>query len=126
MKSVKLPDKMIEGIRDYIIAKKGFGYESIAEFVRSAVRNQMLAPKPDVHIGMLVACAYMRNVAGLQHRTIHEFSQFIEDVMSGKEELKKYQFDWNDHNAIRIWIEKFADYCKNEYKEDAHDTIASV
>jgi hypothetical protein len=76
-----------------------------------------LLGEPDIHIGMLISCAYLRNVACLQHRTIHEFSQFVEEVMNNKEKFKKYQFDWNDHNAIETWIEKFHEYCKEEYKK---------
>lgn len=82
-----------------------------------------LLGEPDVHIGMLVSCAYLRNVASLQHRTIHEFSQFVEDVMSDKKEFKKYEFGWNEHNALETWIEKFHEYCQEEYKEDAQDSF---
>lgn len=64
------------------------------------------------NINLLESCAYMRNVSTLQHRTIHEFSQFVEDVMAGKGELIKYQFDWNDRDAIRTWIQKFHEYYK--------------
>ena len=68
----------------------------------------------DIHIGLLSSCAYMRNVGSLQHRTIAEFAQFVEDVMGGK--FPKYEFDWNDRDAIEIWIEKFHEYCKDIYK----------
>lgn len=115
MKTIRLPNKMVDEIRKFIGIEKKYGYESIAEFVRSAVRARLLEPRA-VHIGMLISCAYMRNVAGLQHRTINEFSQFIDDVMAGKDGFKEYQFDWNDHNAIETWIEKFYNYCKKEYK----------
>jgi len=78
-----------------------------------------LLGEPDVHIGMLVSCSYLRKVANFQHRTIHEFSQFVEAVMANKEEFKKYQFDWNEHNAIETWIQKFHEYCEEKYKKDA-------
>jgi len=42
MKSVKLPDEMVEAIKAHIIKEKRFGYESITEFVRGAVRDQLL------------------------------------------------------------------------------------
>ena len=67
----------------------------------------------DVHIGLLASCAYMRNVGNLQHRTIAEFAQFVEDVMSGK--FPKYEFDWNDKDAIETWIVNFHEYCKEQY-----------
>lgn len=69
----------------------------------------------DVHIGLLISCAYMRNVSNLQHRTIGEFAQFVESVMKG--EFPQYEFDWNDKNAIEIWIEKFYEYCKEKYED---------
>jgi hypothetical protein len=34
-----------------------------------------------------------------------------------KGELPGYEFEWNDKNAIEIWIEKFYEYCNKEYKE---------
>lgn len=67
----------------------------------------------DVHIGLLYACAYMRNVGNLQHRTIAEFAQFVEDVMKGK--YPNYEFDWNDKDAIETWIDKFYEHCKEQY-----------
>ena len=69
----------------------------------------------DVHIGLLVSCAYARGVANLQHRTIAEFAQFVEDVMSDKPEYQKYRFDWNNRDAIETWIEKFHEYCCELY-----------
>ena len=71
----------------------------------------------DVHIGLLVSCAYMRGVGNLQHRTIAEFAQFVEDVMSDKPEYQKYRFDWNNRDAIEVWIEKFNEYCKELYND---------
>lgn len=68
----------------------------------------------DIHIGLLSSCAYMRNVGNLQHRTIAEFAQFVEDVMGGK--FPKYEFDWNDRDAIETWIVKFHEYCQEQYK----------
>ena len=68
----------------------------------------------DVHIGLLSSCAYMRGVGNLQHRTIAEFAQFVEDVMGRK--LPKYEFEWNGRDAIETWIEKFHEYCKEQYK----------
>ncbi len=68
------------------------------------------------HIQMLVNCAYMRGVADLQHRTIAEFAQFVEDVMSDKPEYQKYRFDWNSHDAIEKWIEMFHKHCKECYR----------
>lgn len=62
----------------------------------------------DIHIGLLISCAYARGVANLQHRTIAEFAQFVEDVMKGK--YPKYEFDWNSTDAIETWIEKFHEY----------------
>ena len=76
---------------------------------RIAEKITMAIEKHD-NINLLESCAYMRNVITLQHRTIHEFSQFVEDVMSNKEEFIKYQFDWNDRDTIRIWIQKFHEY----------------
>lgn len=69
------------------------------------------------HIQMLVSCAYMRGVVDLQHRTIAEFAQFVEDVMSDKPEYQKYRFDWNSHDAIEKWVEMFYKYCKKTYKD---------
>lgn len=69
----------------------------------------------DVHIGLLVSCAYARGVANLQHRTIAEFAQFVENVMSDKPEYQKYRFDWNSEDAIETWIEKFYKYCRELY-----------
>jgi hypothetical protein len=69
----------------------------------------------DVHIGLLVSCAYMRGVGNLQHRTIGEFAQFVESVMKG--EFPKYEFDWNGNDAIETWIEKFHEHCDKQYKE---------
>lgn len=69
----------------------------------------------DVHIGLLVSCAYARGVSNLQHRTIAEFAQFVEDVMSDKPEYQKYSFDWNSKDAIETWIEKFHEYCCELY-----------
>lgn len=70
----------------------------------------------DIHIGLLVSCAYMRNAGNLQHRTIEEFAAFVENVMSDKPEYQKYSFYWNGSSAIETWIEKFHDYCKEQYK----------
>ncbi len=56
------------------------------------------------HIQVLVSCAYMRGVEDLQHRTIAEFAQFIEEVMSDKPEYEEYRFDWNNHRAIEKWV----------------------
>jgi len=69
----------------------------------------------DVHIGLLVSCAYARGVGNLQHRTIAEFAQFVEDVMSNKPEYQKYRFDWNNSDAIETWIEKFYKYSTELY-----------
>ena len=69
----------------------------------------------DIHIGLLSSCAYMRGVGNLQHRTIAEFAQFVEDVMGGK--FPQYAFDWNSKDAIEIWIEKFHEYSKDIYKK---------
>ncbi len=69
------------------------------------------------YIGLLTSCSYMRKVQNLQHRTISEFAQFVEDVMSGKPGYEKYQdFDWNSTDAIEQWIVKFHDYCKEYYR----------
>ncbi len=46
MKSVKLPDEMVNEIKDHIITNKAFGYETIAEFVRGAVRHKLLECLP--------------------------------------------------------------------------------
>ena len=81
----------------------------------------------DIHIGLLTSCAYARGVANLQHRTIAEFAQFVEDVMSGNPEYKKYEFDWNSHDAIETWIEKFNEHCRELYdgiaKQITHDDV---
>jgi hypothetical protein len=71
------------------------------------------------HIAMLVSCAYMRNVTTLQHRTIHEFAWFVDNVVDGNPGFEKYRFDWNGQDAIETWIEKFHEYCTEEYKDDA-------
>jgi len=42
MKSVALPDDMVKEIKAHIIKEKRFGYKSITEFVRGAVRDQLL------------------------------------------------------------------------------------
>jgi len=69
----------------------------------------------DVHIGLLISCAYARGVANLQHRTIAEFAQFVENVISDKPGYQKYAFDWNSRDAIETWIEKFHEYCCEVY-----------
>lgn len=69
------------------------------------------------NINLLAQCANLRGADNFQHRTIDEFSQFIENVTHNEEDIwKKYQFDWSTPHAIRIWIQKFYDYCKDEYK----------
>lgn len=45
MKSIRLPDEMIEEIKGVISEKKYLGYESITEFVRSAVRKHLMDTK---------------------------------------------------------------------------------
>lgn len=65
--------------------------------------------------GLLIKCAFMKNVPWLQHRTIAEFAMFVEDVMSNKLGCEKYSFDFNSTDAIRTWIEKFHEYCKEYY-----------
>lgn len=69
------------------------------------------------YAGLLIGCSYRRGVSRLQHRTIAEFAQFVEDVMSSKHnvEMNKYKFDINDTDAIRTWIVKFHEYCKEYY-----------
>ena len=54
--------------------------DSVKTLIRNTGENDMN------HIQMLASCAYMRGVEGLQHRTIAEFAQFVEDVMSDKPE----------------------------------------
>ena len=90
------------------------GWELCATDVSSWIFKREISNK-DVHIGLLVSCAYMRNVSNLQHRTIGEFAQFVESVMKG--EFPKYEFDWNDKDAIEMWIEKFHEHCEEQYKE---------
>lgn len=68
------------------------------------------------NINLLALCANLRGIDNFQHRTIDEFSQFIENVMHCEQGFLKYQFDYNNDNAIRIWIQKFYDYCKDKYK----------
>lgn len=68
------------------------------------------------NINLLEMCADLRGINNLQHRTIHEFSQFIDLVIKDAEDYGQYQFNINGTNAIRIWIQKFYDYCKKEYK----------
>ncbi len=46
MKTVKLPDEMVSEIKQHIVANPSYGYESIAEFVRSAVRRRLLECLP--------------------------------------------------------------------------------
>lgn len=74
---------------------------------------------------LLISCSYMRNIPNLQHRTISEFAQFMEDVMSGKDEYKKYLsgFDFNKRDAIEIWIQKFYDYCKESYGQNEEEFL---
>lgn len=67
------------------------------------------------YAGLLIACSFRRGVPQLQHRTIAEFAQFVEDVMSNKKEYEKYKFDINSTDDIRTWIEKFHEYCKEYY-----------
>lgn len=83
---------------------------TVKTLIRNAGENNMN------HIQMLVGCAYMRGVPDLQHRTIAEFAQFVEDVMSDKPEYQKYKFDWNSHDAIEKWIEMFHKHCKECYR----------
>ncbi len=90
------------------------GWELCAITVPSWIFKREISNQ-DIHIGLLVSCAYMRNVGNLQHRTIAEFNQFVEDVMKGK--LPKYEFGWNDKDAIEMWIVKFHEYCKELYEE---------
>jgi len=73
----------------------------------------------DISIGLLKSCAYMRGVPELQHRTIAEFAQFVEDVMrsKGEGEYGKYQFEWNSTDAIEMWIEKFHEYYRELERE---------
>lgn len=42
MKSVQLPMEMVDGIKDHISKNPKLGYESIAEFVRSAIRSRLI------------------------------------------------------------------------------------
>lgn len=77
----------------------------------------------DVHIGLLTSCSYVRGVGNLQHRTIAEFAQFVENVMSNNSEYQKYRFDWNRSDAIEVWIEKFHKYCKEIYDDILKDMI---
>lgn len=68
--------------------------------------------------GLLISCAYMRNIPHLQHRTISEFAQFVEDVMSRKPKCEKYcDFDINSTDAIEQWIKRFHDYCEEYYSK---------
>ena len=68
-------------------------------------------------IQKLYDCAYNRGVDNLQHRTLLEFAIFIENVIWSKDsEYEKYQFDWNESNAIEIWIDKFYEYRKERSK----------
>jgi hypothetical protein len=90
------------------------GWELCGITVSSWIFKREISNK-DVHIGLLVSCAYMRNVGNLQHRTIGEFAQFVESVMKG--EFPKYEFGWNDKDAIETWIEKFHEHCDEQYKE---------
>lgn len=77
-----------------------------------------LTKEKGVGLSKLYECAYLRNVYKLQHRMIHEFAWFVEQVVfSGKHEFEKYQFDWISDTALETWIEKFHEYCKEEYKE---------
>lgn len=85
------------------------GISNMSWFLKREISSQ------DIHIGLLVSCAYARGVANLQHRTIAEFAQFVEDVMSDKPEYQKYRFEWNSRHAIETWIEKFHEYCCELY-----------
>ena len=72
------------------------------------------------HIGMLYKCAYERGVETLQHRTLLELADFIDRVIwSGDESFKKkFEFDWNQKNAIELWIEKFHEYRLEEREKE--------
>jgi hypothetical protein len=90
------------------------GWELCATTVSSWIFKREISNK-DIHIGLLTSCAYIRNVSNLQHRTIGEFAQFVESVMKG--DFPKYEFDWNEKDAIETWIEKFHEHCQEQYRD---------
>ena len=75
----------------------------------------------------LYNCAFLRNVYGLQHRTIAEFAWFVQEVIWSKNpKCEKYMFDFNSKDAIETWIDKFHEYCVDKYSEQEIDEILDV
>lgn len=77
----------------------------------------------------LARCAYLRNVAMVPHRTLHEFDWFVQSVIFGgkypeEEALKeKYNsrrptYDLDSQTQFERWGELFLEYCEEEYGED--------
>jgi hypothetical protein len=114
MKKFEYKEIVLKGCNIDLASLGKDGWELCAIDVPSWIFKREISNK-DVHIGLLVSCAYMRNVGNLQHRTIGEFAQFVESVI--KRELPKYEFDWNENDAIETWIVKFHEYCKEKYEE---------
>ena len=114
MKKFEYKNVLVENVDLVLLGQDGWELCGTIDTNSNWIFKREISNK-DVHIGLLVSCAYMRNVSDLQHRTIGEFAQFVENVMKG--EFPKYEFDWNEKDAIETWIVKFHEYCQEQYKE---------
>ena len=63
-------------------------------------------------LNKLEFCAYARNVSNLPHRTLKEFSWFIDECIWGKfkNKYKNFTCEWDN------MIDCFVEYCEEEYK----------
>lgn len=69
-------------------------------------------------LSLLYLCAYKKEALSLQHRIIIDFAKFVSNViMSETTEYEKYEFNWNETNAIELWIEKYYEYLADETNE---------
>lgn len=73
----------------------------------------------DDFLNKLKFCAYARNVAFLPHRTLKEFSWFIDGCIWGQFQKKYPHFttDWD------VMIDTFVKYCEEEYGLKYNDYI---
>jgi hypothetical protein len=76
---------------------------------------------------ILYECAQLRNVGSVPHRTVKEFSWFIEECLYGqlKEEYGRKIEDLSEHkdNPLRKWGLLFYDYCIKEYGDDSEENL---